>query len=43
VLAPGLEAAVFRVSAFLSSIFTGTMVGAVVGVVAWAIERLRRT
>jgi len=43
VLAPGVEAAVFRVSAFFSSIITGTMVGAVTGAVALAIERLRRT
>src|SRR3712207_4796621 len=43
VLAPGAEAAVFRVSAFFSSLVTGTMVGAVTGAVAWAIERLRRT
>ena len=43
VLAPGVEAAVFRVSAFFSSLVTGTMVGAVTGAVAWAIERLRRT
>lgn len=42
VLAPGLEAALFRTSAFLSSIVTGTLVGAAVGVVAWAIERVRR-
>ena len=43
VLAPGVEAAVFRVSAFFSSLVTGTMVGAVTGAVAWAISRLRRT
>ena len=43
VLAPGVEAAVFRVSAFFSSIVTGTMLGAVTGAVALAIERLRRT
>jgi hypothetical protein len=43
VLAPGVEAVVFRVSAFFSSIVTGTMVGAVTGAVALAIERLRRT
>lgn len=43
VLDPGVEAAVFRVSAFFSSLVTGTMVGAVTGAVAWAIERLRRT
>jgi hypothetical protein len=43
VLDPGLEAVVFRVSAFFSSLVTGTMVGAVTGAVAWAIERLRRT
>ena len=43
VLAPGVEAIVFRVSAFFSSLMTGTLVGAAVGAVAWAIERLRRT
>jgi hypothetical protein len=43
VLAPGVEAAVFRVSAFFSSLLTGTMVGAVTGAVAWAIARARRT
>ena len=43
VLAPGLEAVVFRASAFFSSLVTGTMVGAVTGAVAWAIARLRRT
>jgi hypothetical protein len=42
VLAPGLEAVVFRTSAFLSSIVNGTILGAVVGAVAWAIERVRR-
>jgi hypothetical protein len=42
VLAPGVEAAVFRVSAFFSSLMTGTIVGALTGVVAWAIARLRR-
>ena len=43
VLAPGVEAAVFRVSAFFSSLVTGTVVGALTGAVAWAIARLRRT
>jgi hypothetical protein len=43
VLAPGVEASVFRVTAFISSLVTGTMVGAVTGAVAWAIEHLRRT
>lgn len=43
VLAPGLEAVVFRTSAFFSSLVTGTVLGAVVGAIAWAIERLRRT
>ena len=42
-LAPGVETAVFRVSAFFSSLLTGTVVGALTGVVAWAIRRLRRT
>src|SRR5215203_3701420 len=41
-LAPGLEALIVRGFAFLSSLVTGTFVGAVVGVVAWTIERLRR-
>jgi hypothetical protein len=39
---PGLEAVVFRTSAFLSSLVTGTLMGAVVGVLAWVIQRLRR-
>jgi hypothetical protein len=43
VLAPGLEAVVFRVSAFFSSLVTGTLLGALVGAVAWAIERARRS
>ena len=43
VLAPGVEAAIFRVSAFFSSLATGTMVGALTGAAAWAIQRLRRT
>ena len=43
VLAPGVEAVVFRVSAFFSSLVTGTMVGALTGVVAWAVARLSRT
>jgi hypothetical protein len=43
VLAPGVEAAVFRVSVFFSSLVTGTMVGVVTGAVALAIERLRRS
>lgn len=42
VLAPGAEALVFRASALFSSLATGTMVGALTGVVAWAIGRLRR-
>ena len=42
VLDPGMEAVVFRVSAFFSSLATGTVLGAVVGAVAWVIERLRR-
>jgi hypothetical protein len=41
-LAPEVEALLFRVSAFFSSLATGTVLGAVVGAVAWAIERLRR-
>lgn len=43
VLAPGLEALVFRTAAFLSSLMTGTLVGVVIGAIAWVIERLRRT
>jgi hypothetical protein len=42
-LDPGVEAAVFRVSAFFSSLVTGTMVGALTGAVAWTIARLRRS
>ncbi|MGF1470361.1 MAG: hypothetical protein ACFB50_01310 [Rubrobacteraceae bacterium] len=42
VLKPGLESVFFRISAFLSSIFTGTLLGTIVGVVAWAIERVWR-
>jgi hypothetical protein len=42
VLDPGLESVFFRVSAFFSSLVTGTMVGAIVGVIAWAIGRARR-
>jgi hypothetical protein len=42
VLAPGLEAVIFRTSAFFSSIVTGTVMGAVVGAIAWVIERVRR-
>jgi hypothetical protein len=43
VLDPGVEAAVFRVSAFFRSLVTGTMVGALTGAVAWAIAHLQRT
>ena len=43
VLAPSVEEGVFRVSAFISSLVTGTMVGVLTGAVAWAIERLQRT
>ena len=42
-LVPGMEAAVFRVSAFFSSLVTGTMVGVITGAAALAIEPLRRT
>jgi hypothetical protein len=42
VLAPGVEATVFRVSAFFSSLLTGTLVGAATGAVAWATSRPRR-
>ncbi len=41
-LAPGVEATVFRVSAFFSSLVTGTLVGALTGAVAWAIKHLLR-
>ena len=43
VLAPGLESLIVRGFAFFSSIVTGTLVGTVVGAVAWVIGRLRRT
>jgi hypothetical protein len=43
VLAPSVEAVVFRVSAFFSSLVTGTVVGAIVGAVAWGIRRLTRS
>ena len=43
VRAPGLEAAIFRASAFFGGLVTGTVLGAIVGVVAWTIERLWRT
>jgi hypothetical protein len=42
VLGPGLEAVVFRTSAFFSSLAIGTVLGTIVGAVAWVIERLRR-
>jgi hypothetical protein len=42
VLDPGLEAIVFRISAFFSSLVTGTVLGAIVGAIAWMIERVRR-
>jgi len=40
---PGLEPAVFGVFAFFGSIITGTVVVAIVGLVASVIERARRT
>ena len=43
VLAPGLEAVILRAFAFVSSLLTGTGVGARVGLVAWTIGRLQRT
>jgi hypothetical protein len=43
VLAPGLESLIVRGFAFFSSIVTGTLVGTVVGAVAWVIGCLRRT
>jgi hypothetical protein len=42
VLDPGLEAVVLRTSAFFSSLVTGTVLGAIVGAIAWMIERARR-
>jgi hypothetical protein len=42
VLAPGVEATVFRVSAFFGGLLTGTLVGAATGAVAWATSRPRR-
>jgi hypothetical protein len=42
-LAPGMEAAVFRISAYFTSLVTGTMVGVITGAAALAIKRLRRT
>jgi hypothetical protein len=41
VLSPGLEAVVFRTSAFFSSLVTGTVFGAIIGAIAWVIERVR--
>lgn len=42
VLAPEQEAVVLRTSAFFSSVFTGTLVGAAAGAVAAMIRRARR-
>ncbi|HEX2183239.1 MAG TPA: hypothetical protein VHH10_13225 [Rubrobacteraceae bacterium] len=42
VLDPGLEAVVFRTSAFFSSLVTGAVLGAIVGTIAWMIGRVRR-
>ena len=42
ILNPALESVVFRTFAFFSSIVTGTVVGATVGLVAWVIEHVRR-
>lgn len=42
VLAPGAEATTFRVSAFFSSLVTGTLAGTLTGTVAWTIKRLPR-
>jgi hypothetical protein len=42
VLDPGAEMVIFRTAAFFSSLVTGTCVGAVVGLVAWVIERVRQ-
>lgn len=43
VLAPSVEAVVFRGFAFLSSLVTGTVVGTLAGTAAWTVERLRRS
>jgi hypothetical protein len=40
VLAPGLEAVIFRTSAFFSSFVIGTVLGVIVGAIAWGIERV---
>lgn len=40
-LDPNVEAIVLRVAAFFSSVITGTLVGAIIGTLAWAIGRLR--
>jgi hypothetical protein len=40
VLASGLEAVIFRTSAFFSSFVTGTVLGVIVGAIAWVIERV---
>ncbi|WP_199543473.1 MULTISPECIES: hypothetical protein [Prauserella] len=43
VLSPGTETVVLRGFAFLSSVVTGTAVGAATGAVAWLLSRLRRS
>ena len=40
-LDPNAEAIVLRVAAFFSSVITGTLVGAIIGTLAWAIGRVR--
>lgn len=42
-LDPTVEAGLLRGAAFASSLVTGTLVGALVGGAAWALERARRT
>ena len=42
VLDPGLESVVLRTFTFLGSIVTGTVVGAIIGLVAWVIKRVPR-
>lgn len=41
-LAPGTQAVIMRGAAVVSGLFTGTIVGAVTGLVAWGVARLTR-
>lgn len=41
-LDPGVQAVFFRTFAFLSSVFTGVIVGAISGLVAWGLTTLTR-